>query len=175
MLEAIANRRSVRFYRDTPVTDEQIKEILEAGFCAPSAHNNALWHAVVVRDHETKGKLSGIHRWSRIVAKAPVVIVVCVERKGFDHFWIEDGAAFMENMLLQATEIGLGTCWVGIRGLEAADLYAEALVRDALDLPGHLGVLGMATVGYGARYPGAHEPQIPEGRVHFDKYGNSTP
>ncbi|NLN75193.1 MAG: nitroreductase family protein [Armatimonadetes bacterium] len=173
MLEVIQNRRSVRFFRDTPVSGEQIREVLEAGFCAPSAHNNALLHAVVVRDEERKGQLAAIHKWSKLVRKAPVVLVVCVERKGFDHFWIEDGSAFMENILLQATSMGLGTCWIGIRGLEAEDRCAEVIVRNTLGLPGNFGVVGMTPLGYGSRYPGPHEPRIPEGRVHLDSYENA--
>ena len=49
MLEAIRNRRSVRFYRDTPVSDADIEEVLKAGFCAPSGHNERAWHVIVVR------------------------------------------------------------------------------------------------------------------------------
>ncbi|MCE5314517.1 MAG: nitroreductase family protein [Armatimonadota bacterium] len=170
MLDAIKNRRSVRFYRDTPVTDEQIEEVLKAGFCAPSAHANCKWHAVVVRDQDIKDKLGTIHRWSKIVMRAPVVIIVCVERVGFDHFWVDDAAAFMENMLIQATDMGLSTCWVGLHGLEDADHYAEAMVRDMLGLPGNFGVLGMTALGYGARFPNPREPKLMEGRVHHDKF-----
>ncbi|MHB9038032.1 MAG: nitroreductase family protein [Armatimonadota bacterium] len=171
MLEAIQNRRSVRFYKDTPITNDQIEEVLKAGFCAPSAHGNAPWHAVVVKDQNVKDKLAAIHRWSKIVAKAPVVIVVCVDRTGFDHFWVEDGAAFMENVLIQATEIGLSTCWAGLHGLEADGRQAEAIVRETLGLPDHFGVVAMTPLGYGARFPNPRKPKILDGRVHYDKFG----
>jgi nitroreductase len=175
MLEAIQNRRSIRFYRDTYVTDEQIAEILKAGFCAPSAHNRCQWHVVVIRDQETKEKLSAVHNWAKIVIKAPVVMVVCVERTGFDHFWIEDGSAFTENMLVQATDMGLSTCWVGVQGLADGEFNAEAIVRDALDLPEQMGVVNMVTLGYGARFPKPREPKIPDGRLHYGKFGNYNP
>ncbi len=102
MLDAILKRRSVRWYKPDPVSDEQIEEVLKAGFCAPSAHGASPWHAVVVKDEQIKEKLGSIHKWTKIVIKAPVAIVVCVDKSGFDHFWIEDGSAFMENMLIQA-------------------------------------------------------------------------
>ena len=172
MLDAIKNRRSVRFYNTDKVTDEMINEVLEAGFCAPSAHARAPWHAVVVKDQETKDALASIHKWSRILARVQVVIVVCVDRSEFDHFWIEDGSAFMENMLIQASSMGLGTCWIGIQGLKEGDTDAEGIVRASCGIPNNFGVLGLTPLGYPARYPGAHEPKLPEGRVHYGSFGN---
>ena len=172
MLEAIKNRRSVRFYKDEPVSDVDIAEVLKAGFCAPSSHNSKPWHVIVVKDQEIRDKLSKIHRWSKIIARVPVVLIVCVEKKGFDHFWIEDGAALMENMLIQASEMGLGTCWIGIRGLKSDEVDAEAVIREVCSLPENFGVVGITPIGYSSRYPGAHEPEIMEGRVHLDSFGN---
>lgn len=171
MLEAIKNRRSVRFYRDEPVSDELIEEVLKAGFCAPSSHASTPWHVVVVKDQQVKDELAGIHRWSRILARVPIVLVVCTDRRGFDHFWVEDGSAFMENILIQASELGLGTCWIGIQGLtDENGRNAEEIVRRACNLPDHMGVLGLTPIGYAARYPGPHEPKLLEGRVHYDRY-----
>lgn len=172
MLEAILKRRSVRFYKPDMVSDEEIAEVLKAGFCAPSAHNAAPWHAVVVKDQAAKETLAKIHRWSKIIARVPMVIVVCVDRTGWDHFWMENGSAFMENMQIQATEMGLGTCWIGVRGLKNEDTDAEEVVRKACNIPDHFGILGITPLGYIARYPGPHKPEIPEGRVHLNTFGN---
>ena len=170
MLEAIKNRRSVRFYKPEPVSDEIIEEIIKAGFCAPSAHAAKRWHVIVVKDQAVKDQLAGIHPYSKVVGRAPVVFVVCVEHGDFGYFWVDDGAAFMENMLIQATELGLGTCWIGIHGLESDGRNAEEIVRGACNLPDNFGVAALALLGYSARYPGAHEPAIPEGRVHYDRF-----
>jgi len=167
MLEAIKNRRSVRFYKDAPVSDADIEDVLKAGFCAPSGHAAKAWHAVVVRDQAAKDAIASVHKWSKILARAPVVIVVCVDRNDAD-LWIEDGSAFMENMLIQATEMGLGTCWVMLRETE------EDAVHKALGLPTNLAVLAATPLGYSARYPGAHEPTLPEGRVHYDKFSSEA-
>lgn len=167
MLEAIRNRRSVRFYRDEPVSDEQIDEVLKAGFCAPSGHAAAGWHVVVVRDQGIKDSLSQLHQWSRILARVPVVIVVCVDRSETG-LWVEDGSAFMENMLIQATDMGLGTCWVMLREEDE-----QGLIHKALGLPANLAVVAGTPLGYPARHPGPHEPRLPEGRVHHDRYGDS--
>ena len=158
MLPAIRNRRSVRFYKAYPVSDADIEEVLKAGFCSPSGHAAAAWHIVVVRDQAIKDMMAGIHQWSKILARVPVVIVVCVDTSKAD-LWIEDGSAFMENMMIQATELGLGTCWVAMRGHDG--------VRDALGLSENIVVVAATPLGYSARYPGPHEPTIPEGRVRY--------
>ncbi len=170
MLPAILNRRSVRFYRDTPVGEEQIEEVLKAGFCAPNAHAAFPWHVVVVRDQAKREALSGIHRWSRILSRVPVVLAVCVDKTKSEHFWIEDGAAFLDHMLIQASEMGLGMCWIGIRGLQSEEANAEQMVREVCGLPDHLGVVALSPLGYPARHPGPHEPKLPDGRVHYDTY-----
>ncbi len=167
MMDAIKNRRSVRFYEDRAVSDGDIAEVLRAGFCAPSAHGASPWHIVVVRDRTAIEELAGIHRWTRILAKVPVVIVVCIDRSEFDHFWVEDGSAFMENVLIQASEMGLGTCWVGIHGVKEGDVDAEEVVRRVCHLPDHFGIVGVTPLGYAARHPGPHEPILPEGRVRY--------
>lgn len=171
MLDAIKNRRSVRFYTDDPVSDEDIAEVLKAGFCAPSAHGLAPWHVVVVKDQATKDVLAGIHEWTKILARVPVVIIVCVDRSEHDYFWIEDGSAFMENMLIQASEMGLGTCWVGIEGVVKDGKDAEETVRKACGLPEQFGVMGITPLGHSARYPGPHDPKLPDGRVHHESFG----
>lgn len=168
MLEAIKNRRSVRFYRDTPVSDDDIAEVLKAGFCAPSGHAASAWHVVVVKDQAIKDKLAELHRWSKILARVPVVIVVCVDRDQAD-LWIEDGSTFMENMLIQATEMGLGTCWVMLREEE------DGIIHEALGLPKHIGVVAGTPLGYSARYPGPHEPNLPDGRIHSNAFTKSWP
>lgn len=163
MLEAIRNRRSVRFYKDTPVSDSDVEEVLKAGFCAPSGHNERAWHVIVVRDQATKDAIAGLHKWSKILARAPVVIVVCVNRAD-QELWVEDGSAFMENMMIQATEMGLGTCWVMTREDEMG------VVHEALGLPKHIAVLAATPLGYPARHPGPHQPELPDGRVHYDRF-----
>lgn len=164
MLEAIRNRRSVRFYRETPVSDADIEEVLKAGFCAPTGHNERGWHAIVVKDQAIKDAISGLHQWSRILARAPVVVVVCVDKSNHS-LWIEDGSAFMENMLVQAAEMGLGTCWVMLREED------KGIIHEALGVPEHIAVLAATPLGYPARHPGPHEPKLPDGHVHYDRFG----
>ena len=69
--------------------------------------------------------------------------------------------------------MGLGSCWIGIQGLSKDGRDAEAIVRKLLALPDHFGVLGLTPLGYPARYPGPNEPKLPEGRVHYGRFGRS--
>lgn len=165
MLPAILNRRSVRFYRDTPVSDAEIEEVLKAGFCAPTGHNERAWHVIVVRDQIGKDALASIHHWTKILVRVPVVIVVCIDRAK-QSLWIEDGSAFMENMLIQATEMGLGTCWTMLREEDE-----QGVIHKALGLPANIAVVAGTPLGHPARHPGPHDPMLPEGRVHYDRYG----
>lgn len=174
MLDAILNRRSVRFYRSDPVSDEDLSEVLKAGFCAPSAHGAAPWHVVVVKDPEVKAKLAAIHRWARFIDRAPVSIVVCVERGETGHFWIEDAAVFMENMMIQATSMGLGSCWIAIRGAVDGEADAEAEVRKVCGLPDRFGVAAIMLLGYAARHPGPHDSSLPPARVHYDRFTDAN-
>ncbi len=169
-VKGIAELRSVRFYRDEPVPDEMIDEVVAAGFCAPCAHGLRACHVVVVKDQARRDKMAGIHKWSKFIARAPVALVVCVDKTGVDHFWIEDAAACLENMLTQATELGLASCWIGIRGVFQEGNDAEAIVRDACDIPEDVHVLAVTPLGYAARHPGPRDLTIPTDRVHHESY-----
>ncbi len=172
MLEAIAKRRSVRTFRGDNITDEQVELVLKAGFCAPSAHGTSPWHAVVVREQAVRDTLSSIHQYAGLVARAPVVIVVCVDPAlGSEPFWIEDASAFMENMLIQATGMGLGTCWIAIKGTLSGDgKDVEQIVREVLQLPAAFHVLGMTPLGIPASRPSPRRGLIPKGRVHRNRF-----
>jgi nitroreductase len=62
--------------------------------------------------------------------------------------------------------MGLGTCWIGIHGIKPEGVDAEAVIRETLGLPDHFGIVAITPLGHAARYPGPHEPKLPEGRVH---------
>ena len=125
--DAITERYSCRSYRTEPVPDEMVQAILEAGRLAPSACNKQPWRFAVVTEAETRTKivdtafLKGIPmRWA---LDAPVFFVLGMVRStithkiahhisGVDYPWVDIGITG-EHMVLQATELGLGTCWIG--------------------------------------------------------------
>lgn len=170
-IEAIRHRRSIRAYRPDAVPSDIVNEVIAAGFLAPSAHGESPWHVIVVTDAGKRHRLAATHQWSRFVEQSPVVIAVCVDRNTSDTFWIEDGAAFMENLMLAACARGLGTCWIGIRGAVYEEVDSEETVRDVLNVPEHMGILAITPLGYPAEDKPPHDLKVPSGHVHRDRFG----
>ncbi len=162
--EAISKRRSIRSFRDEGVSEDAVRQIIEAGILAPSAGNCQPWEFVVIRDKMTKQKLAQAALGQRFVSQVPVVIVVCANIKrsasrygsrGQELYCIQDTAAAIENMLLMAVSKGLGTCWVGA--------FNEVLAKEALELP--VGIRPVAIIPLG--HP-AETPQMPKRRIYRD-------
>ncbi|MFQ6058683.1 MAG: nitroreductase family protein [Anaerolineae bacterium] len=164
VLNTIRKRRSIRRYTDQPVTEEQIRQLLEAAMAAPSASNIQPWEFVVVRDPALKRELARTHRWSYMAADAAVVFVVCANERA-SHHWVEDASAATENLLLAATALGLGAVWVAI--YPSTD--REAHVRRVLAIPREMRVLCLVPVGH----PAESKPprtKYSESKVHYESW-----
>jgi nitroreductase len=124
---AIARRVSCRAYQTTPVPQAHLMQILEAARLAPSACNQQPWRFAVVRDAEVRRRIveDGFLPGSKMTwaLDAPVHVVLGMERSfvthrlapsvsGVDYPWVDIGIAG-EHLVLAATELGLGTCWIG--------------------------------------------------------------
>ncbi len=147
--DAIEKRRSVRRFGPGEVSAKTIKTILEAAVRAPSAGNRQPWHFIVVRDSELKQALAIAARGQAFLAEAPVVIVICADpersasrfgERGKQLYCLQDTAAATEHILLAATALGLGTCWVGA--------FDEQEAAHALSLPDHLRPVAMVPIGH---------------------------
>lgn len=143
--QALEARRSVRAFTDRALSRSEIDELLRAATLAPSACNMQSWHFYVLTDPAERAKLKGVCAdW---VAKAPVVFVVCtdgqeiVEKFGSRaaKFPMQDTALAMENLLLKATDMGLGGCIIGA--------YRQEAVTDALNIPEKYTVVALLPVG----------------------------
>jgi len=118
--EIISKRKSIRKYKvGAEVSDEQIKELLEAAMLAPSACGLRPWEFIVVKNREYLDKIMKFDAHAGMLKTASCAILVCINpdvQKGFagDGMWQHDGGAATENILLQAASMGLGTCWCGL-------------------------------------------------------------
>ncbi len=117
MENPILKRRSVRKFKETPVSREMIDKLLEAAMAAPSACNNRPVDFYVITDEEKLQEISMAGRFTRM--KAPLIILVVGNLKRalplqLADYWIHDAAAASENILIEATALGLGSCWCGI-------------------------------------------------------------
>lgn len=147
-------RRSCRDFTDEPVSRELILELLEAGRWAPSGGNLQPWRFVVVHDAGRRRQLVGACLGQGFVAAAPVVIVVCAlpevsalhyGARGRNLYCLQDVAASTQNMLLRATELGLGVCWVGA--------FDEVAVARVLGLEASWRPLVVVPVGWAREHP----------------------
>jgi nitroreductase len=160
--EAIRTLLAVRSYKDTPVPDEVVRRIVEAGRLTGSGMNRQPWHFIVIRERETLRRLGALASSGSYVAQAPLAIVVATDRS---RFAVSDASRAIQSMLLAGWADGVGSNWVGFGGLESA--------RALLDVPASLDVLAILPFGYPARAVGrGNKQRKPLGDVaHFEKYG----
>jgi len=165
----ILARRSIRQYTDQPISDDQLKTLLMAAMSAPSARDEQPWHFVVVTDRAVLDQLAERHPSTSVLKSASLVIAVCADLKlmttGIPDYWIQDCSAATSNLLLAATGMGLGACWLGVHPRsERVDA-----VRDILELPGHVMPLNLITVGYPAEEKPPRTHYNPA-RIHRDRW-----
>lgn len=151
VMDAIKNRRSIRRYEEREVEEEKIRLLLEAARLAPSAKNLQPWKFIVVREKEKIEKLSKACCEQDWIKTAPMIIVGCGLRKhtfrnGYPSNAV-DLSISLEHIVLQAVELGLGTCWI--------EAFYPDEVREILGIPQDVDVSGILTVGYPAESPEA--------------------
>lgn len=114
--EAIKQRKSIRDYKNIPVSKEKIKQIISTGIRAPSGKNGQPWKVIVVQDDKSLlDQLANLTVFRGFVRKADCLIIVLLDTSiSYNHDKdMQAMGAFIENMLLTATDLGLGACWVG--------------------------------------------------------------
>ncbi len=139
VFEAIQKRKSSKTDEATLVSKEALKKLLEAARLSPSAKNIQPWHFIVVTDPKKRKALSkGV--FAKFLSETPAVIVLCGDEKASPEWYMVDVALAGENMVLAATEEGLGTCWVGS--------FDEKQVKTLVGVPEDLRVVALLAVGY---------------------------
>ena len=135
--DVIETRRSIRKYKGTPVPRESLMKILEAARVAPSAAHRQPWHFVVVEDKETIEILAGRSKWA---AEAPAMIVGVVDPVVSPNWCLNDMGIAFEHIVLTATSLGLGTCWMG-------QTKRDSEVKGLLGIPDELKVIALTPLG----------------------------
>jgi nitroreductase len=166
-MEAILTRRSIRQYTGEPVTDGEIRQVIKAGSHAPSAHNRQPWHFVVVRDPELILRVAEVHPYAKMAPQAGSCIVVCGDTACQEEvgFLVEDCSAAIENMLIAARSMGLGTVWCGLHPIRK---LTDAM-RAFLSLPETIIPVGLVVIGHPAENRIAKD-RYDEAKVHWDKW-----
>lgn len=147
--EMLLTRHSIRRYTDQPVSGEDVKTILEAALLAPSSKSARPWQFVVVERREVLEALAKCKKFgSHPIAVAAFAVVVLAD-PGKSEVYIEDATYAAALMQLQAHALGLGSCWIQVRGRETADgESSEEYVQQLLGIPQYLKVECIVTFGY---------------------------
>jgi len=166
-LEFIQRRRSIRQFTDEPVSDEQVETLLRAAMAAPSAGNQQPWAFVILRDRERLERVHDFHPYAGPLRTAALAILVCGDlgRQKHEGYWVQDCSAAVENLLLAAANMGLGTCWLGVH----PQPEREAGCRELCAVPDHLVPFALVAVGVPAETKGPADYYGPE-RVHQETW-----
>ena len=164
-IEIIMNRRSIRKFQAKPVADEDLLSIIEAGRQAPSAANRQPWHFIVVKSEDQRRKLAEACSGQTWLADA-AVLVAGIGRPGVNEKWYAvDVAIAMQNMILAATALGYGTCWIGA--------FDQERVKSLLGVPEEMHVVALTPIGVPADTPEARPRQPMSEFVSLDRYGRA--
>jgi nitroreductase len=162
VIDVIINRRSIRKYEDKDIPQDVLEKIMEAGRQSPSAANRQPYHFVVVTNSEIKKELPGLV--SRFIKNAPVVIVGCANPKALltGKWAVIDTTIALENMVLAASSLGIGSCWVGA--------FNEQKVKDKLQIPESWKVVALLSLGYPAENPGPRKKKKRSDLFSFNNF-----
>jgi len=158
-LEAIRRRRSVRKYTGDPIPREDLEKIVDAGRLAATGYNRQPWDFIVITDHETIDRLKIAAQW---MEKAGAIIAVVLDPS--TRFWLEDGSAAVENMLIASTALGYGSCW-----LEGNTLPHEEEFKALLGIPEDRRLLTLVPIGVPAEWPSKDKKPLEE-VLHWERF-----
>ncbi|TCO79443.1 nitroreductase family protein [Marinisporobacter balticus] len=179
MIKNIEMRRSIRKYINKAVEDEQIVQLIESARLAPSGSNTQPWHFIIVKSQENREKLAKVSHNQKWMYSAPIFIVCiadirCRIKEDQEIFLnensplgelkqiIRDTSISIEHIVLEADNLGLGTCWVA--------WFTQEEIRPILNIPSDKYVVGILTVGYADEMPKSRPRKKIEDMVHYETW-----
>ncbi len=168
-MNTIYRRRSVRKFLEKKISEEDIRQILKAGMAAPSCKASCEWVFIVMREKERFQKFLEVHPYATALNTADTVILVCadleLEKEPGEGWWIQDCSAAMENMLLEATDLKLGSLWLGVYPKQERIDF----IKELCNLPEHVEPLGMVVLGAAAKEKAPIDRYL-EDQVFYETY-----
>jgi nitroreductase len=158
-MKAIRKRRSIRKFTGELVPREDLEKIVNSGRLAATGSNRQPWDFIVVTDAEMMDKLTVVGKWMR---KAGAIIAVVLDP--YSRWWLEDGSAAIQNMLLASTALGYGSCWV-----EGDALPLEEEFKTLLCVPKGKRLMALVPVGVPAEWPTVEKRPL-ESVLHWQVY-----
>ena len=160
-LELLKQRISVRKYTLQPVEREKIEEIVDVARFAPTARNEQPWEYVVVTEQAVREEIANLTDYGKFIAEAPVCIAVFTKET---KYYLEDGSAATTYILLAATSLGLGSCWVAGDKKE----YGQ-VVGKLLGVPTGYQLVSLVSLGYSAEEHLKPKRQL-EDLCHWERF-----
>ncbi len=170
--ELLQTRRSIRKYTPQTVEPEKIKQILTAALMSPSGKRINPWEFVVVEDREVLAQMGACRTYgSQLLENAPLGIVICADTSKTD-VWMCDASIAAILMQLQASELGLGSCWVQVHKREKDENQtAEEFVRELLGIPENFAVLNIVAIGYKDEERKPYDlEKLQYDKIHYGKF-----
>ncbi|MDD5437490.1 MAG: nitroreductase family protein [Candidatus Omnitrophica bacterium] len=162
IFDAFKNRISVREYGNKPVEKAKLEKMVDAARLAPTARGEQPWEFIVVADKAKVKELANITDHGKFMAEASAAIVTfCKDTK----YYLEDGCAATENILLAAAAQGVASCWI------AGDkkYYGEGIAK-ALDVPAGYKLISIISLGYPKEKPMPHQKRTLKEVIHWEKF-----
>lgn len=172
LFECIERRRSIRSFINAPIKEEDLMKIIRSGMLAPSAGNIQPWEFIITTERMLKSELARAALGQYWMADAGAIVIVCAKEeesaayyglRGRTLYCIQDTAAAIENMLLAATALGYGSCWVGA--------FDEQEVRRVLNIPRSVRPVALIPIGLPAERPEVRRRKSLSEVLHFEIYG----
>ena len=162
-VEKMLTRKSIRKYKNEPISDSVLNNILEAGRRSPSATNIQPWHFVVIRDQKAKEACS-LGGFNRFTGDADFIVVGLYKPSEviMEPFSLMDVTIALQNMVTSAWLQGVGSCWIGA--------WNDAKLRDTLNLPADSKIVGLVTFGIPDENPTLPPKKALNEIIHFDKW-----
>ena len=183
VLESIASRQSIRKFKRDPVSEEQLRVLLESARLAPSGSNRQPWQFIVVRSEKVRKEIAAASHHQNWMVNAPLFIVGVADPvprlKGKEPFPVDDTSPepvvkkiirdtsiAIEHIVLQAESIGLATCWVAY--------FSQNDMRPILNIPADKYVVAVLPIGYADERPGRMPRKTIEELVHYETWGEKA-
>jgi nitroreductase len=160
VLEAIKTRRSIRKYKREPIPDEDLQTLMEAARLAPSADNRQPWRFVIVQDSDRKKALAEAASNQTFLSDAAIVITAVSDREASTQWHEKDTMIALEHIVLAATALGYGTCWIGA--------FDEHEVKHLLKIPSRMKVVALLPIGVPNEKPDPN-PRKPSSEIFFEE------
>ncbi len=170
----IENRRSVRFWQESDISEEVFKELVEAAKWAPSSCNKQPWRFIVTSDKE-KIKLLYTVKGQKFIKDAPYCILVIIDKNSygneddFRYFSGLDAGAAIQNLLLKAEELGLGACWVNWTPTSVSNNQNQK-VKETFKIPSDFDVISIIPIGKPKEKPSAPSRKDTEKILYFKNF-----